>query len=145
MHQKWNAGSPLRGTNDTFCRASHNLNPFLDRTVQRISRLCPTLKRLKILANDVSFRQLEQLTDIEEVILLRSPCPLSIMFLLIVGGSPHLDAAHSRSGALRHLARLEGEPHLSGADPPGQLLLAVHRQHWYNNFIIEEKYDKLSF
>ena len=52
---------------DTFHSASRNLNPA--RTVERISRLCPRLQRLKILANDVSFRQLEQLNGIEEVIL----------------------------------------------------------------------------
>jgi len=37
------------------------------RTIQKIAKLCPQLKRLKILAKDVSFRQLEQLNNIEEL------------------------------------------------------------------------------
>ena len=58
-------------------KPSRNRNPNPARTVERISRLCPRLQRLKILANDVSFRKLEQLIGIEEVIIL--PFTLSVI------------------------------------------------------------------
>ena len=95
---------------DTFHCASRYLNPA--RTVERISRLCPRLQRFKILANDVSFRQLEQLIGIEEVILSLSLSTFYPTFL-IARGSPDLDPTHRRTGALCYLSWLESEPDLS--------------------------------
>ena len=114
---------------DTFNCASRNLvNPA--RTVERISRLCPRLQRLKILANDVSFRQLEQLNGIEEVILSPFLSTFYPTFLFPARGSPHLDPSYSRTWALCDIFWLESEPHLSWGHLPRQLLVAVSCQHW---------------
>ena len=59
--------TPRWGATFHSASLSSHPNPDPSRTIQKIAKLCPHLKRLKILAKDVSFRQLEQLNNIEEV------------------------------------------------------------------------------
>ena len=54
------------------------------RSIDRLKRLCPDLRKIKVLLDDEDFRQFEQMDNIEEVDILLRTCEQLLDFISIL-------------------------------------------------------------